>query len=484
MSEDQLDKEFKARVKQVFDNYEDDSGAEGWAMLREKFPEKESNRAVVLLWRYVSAAAVLLAILSVALWFNQKHDGNNIVVKNNTHKTVAPIKIAATTPKYNENINKAKTNIAYQTPVKSANTTHSIVNSSPAFTPAITKLQARNSVQPNANNATTPAVNNVAAVKPVVINSPQYSNGSGTKGVVTGNKPGVITTPANSLNNTTQNAISSTQQPVNPNTLPFATIDTTKPRRIIATNSNPQPAKTSETPGPKKTGMESLFANDSKYNAAQNNKSDVKIKNRKVVFGVYAATYVNYAQGSNNQFNTGAGISTDIRLTENLSIATGISIAQNSFSYNNISASSSVMFPAALSHDFAANSALSLAQVVPPSKNLDASLVGLDVPIDLKYMFNPQRSSAYLSAGFSSGAFINETYNYTYSYSVDNSPSNQESQGATSRKSFNDFYFAKMLNVAFGIGYPLGKGNQLIVEPFRSMAWATSIFFLAQAGLT
>src|ERR1700743_1640897 len=103
MSDDQLDKEFKARVKQVFDNYEDDSGAEGWALLREKFPEKESNRTVVLLWRYVGAAAILLAILSVALWVNQKHTGNTtIVVKNNTRKHIETVKIAATAPSKNK----------------------------------------------------------------------------------------------------------------------------------------------------------------------------------------------------------------------------------------------------------------------------------------------------------------------------------------------------------------------------------------------
>jgi len=38
--DDQFDKDLKKRVREVFDNYEDATADKGWALLREKYPEK------------------------------------------------------------------------------------------------------------------------------------------------------------------------------------------------------------------------------------------------------------------------------------------------------------------------------------------------------------------------------------------------------------------------------------------------------------
>ena len=100
----------------------------------------------------------------------------------------------------------------------------------------------------------------------------------------------------------------------------------------------------------------------------------------------------------------------------------------------------------------------------PTFKNYNANLVGLDVPVNLKYEFNPQKNDIYVSAGFSSGTFINESYTYLYSYPSFNSTEAQTKNETTS-KSFNSFYFAKTLNFAVGMGYPFGK-NRLVIEPF------------------
>jgi hypothetical protein len=102
---------------------------------------------------------------------------------------------------------------------------------------------------------------------------------------------------------------------------------------------------------------------------------------------------------------------------------------------------------------------------VPSLKNYDANMVGLDIPLNLKYDFNPKKYDFYVLAGLSSGTFINETYTYQYNYPALFSPSLQQIQNQTSRNNFDSFYFAKTLNLAFGIGYPLGK-NHLILEPF------------------
>ncbi len=56
----------------------------------------------------------------------------------------------------------------------------------------------------------------------------------------------------------------------------------------------------------------------------------------------------------------------------------------------------------------------------------------------------------------------------TYNYNNISTPLStlQQPQSKISSNSFSDFYFAKTLNVSFGIGYPIGKKNHLIIEPF------------------
>jgi hypothetical protein len=199
---------------------------------------------------------------------------------------------------------------------------------------------------------------------------------------------------------------------------------------------------------------------------------NVKEKNtdKAVRFGIYAATYFNYAKGSSNQMNVGAGITSDIKLSKNLNLSTGLAIAQNTLSYANepqanpSQLKSTAVAPAA-SNYFAVSSQSIYSAPAPSVKNYNASLVGLDVPINLKYEFNPEKSAAYVSIGLSSGTFINETYTYRYNYTAPFSANISQVPDQSSHQSFNSFYFAKTLNFSFGTGYSLGQ-NKLIIEPF------------------
>jgi hypothetical protein len=206
--------------------------------------------------------------------------------------------------------------------------------------------------------------------------------------------------------------------------------------------------------------MQQLF---DKENKSKKNTAVEQTTANRIALGIYAASYVNYAKGSQRQFNNGAGISSDIRLTDNLSLSTGVGIGQNTLAYNSTTPSMPIPLMAANSHNFqVSTSALPL--IIPASKNLNANLVNLDVPVNLKYNFNPQTGNTYVAAGLSSGTFINESYNTTYSYNAPDNSSVQQSQEG-SHKSFDNFYFAQMVNLAFGVGYPLGK-NHLVIEPF------------------
>jgi len=459
MSDEQLDNEFKKRIKEVFDHYEDDTANAGWALLREKYPEKQSDRAAAWLWRYVGVAALLLAVLSIGLWFNVQHKGaKNLAVKNGGHK--GPIVVnPATIVKNTHQAVDPSANGARQSQVKVVDGAHHTIT--PVVSgPAIVKQNNystqhinNNSILNNTtiNNPTSSAIinnntQNAVAYQPATATGPTLAAAAAKKPVVGNAQAGTST--ALVTNNTNPKSPEISKQPAAP---VIAMLDTNK--KAPAPIAKKQPDKS----------IQSLFDNDSKYAAAHNNTNDLKIKARSVVFGVYAATYINYSKGSNNQFNAGGGISADIKLTENLSIVTGVAIAQNSFNYNTLT-STSPLFPAtAMSFNTHGNAA-DLEQLNPTSKDLNASLVGLDVPIDLKYLFNPKKGNLYVTAGLSSGGFINETYSYSTSYNIDNNT--QPTQDATTKRSFDNFYFAKMLNLSFGVGYPMGNGSKLFIEPF------------------
>src|ERR1700743_3158262 len=65
--DDQLDNDLKKRIREVFDNYDDEHADAGWLRLREKYPEKAKRRAVAWLW-YGSVAALVLIFLGIFLF--------------------------------------------------------------------------------------------------------------------------------------------------------------------------------------------------------------------------------------------------------------------------------------------------------------------------------------------------------------------------------------------------------------------------------
>ncbi len=193
-------------------------------------------------------------------------------------------------------------------------------------------------------------------------------------------------------------------------------------------------------------------------------KNDEKSGDKKVKFSLYAATYFNYAKGSDNQINVGAGFASDIKLTKNIKLSTGIALAQNTLNYVNNSPTQAIQNNA-LAYAYSSGVAAGYTNNTPVIKNYNALLVGLDIPLNIKYEFNPQKNSSFLSVGISSGTFLNQTYTYNYNLPALAASQQQQPQTETAH-SFSDFYFAKTLNISFGVGYPLGKKNHLIIEPF------------------
>ena len=443
-----FDNELKDHIKEVFDNYDDPYADEGWLLLREKFPEEKKNRSAFL-WMWWGAAALLLLWLGFGIWRYSFHNPTEkLSVKPVKHETRESLTTANPNNEKINTVNDAKVGSNQHTltatvaavPVKglkkaAANQSHVNVAAVkrilwPANTMATLKQQAPNKANDKQSADQSVAVPLITAAKPstdhhVTYNPLMVPVKSGTD---TGK-----TLAGHVMNN--QLAVSATQ-----NQAPDKSVSPVAP--II-----------------------SMF-NEDRKTSTNKQQVDNKIRDKRIVLGVYAATYFNYAKGSNNQVNAGAGVTADVKITNNLILVSGLAIAQNTLSFSN-------GIPASFGQNnfltATANSANAdqnyLAASVPILKNYNANLVGLDIPLNLKYEFNPKKGNAYFLAGLSSGTFINEAYTYQYNYPSISSPSLQKTQGETSSKSFNSFYFGRTLNLAFGVGLPVGK-NQVIMEPF------------------
>ncbi len=460
--DDQLDNDLKNRIREVFDNYEDTTADEGWLLLRERFPVEEKKRPVIWLWRAGAAAAVLL-FLGIGTWvFNKQANDNDVAVNPvKIHQQAGPVKHADSA---------AQLASASKPSVKN--------------TPVDTALSTQNSIAPN-NPSPKKLINNSAASIASIIkpNNNQAFNGQNPATSVTTGSNQPLTAPSknDATVNTPANQQIANNKPVVPPTAKGIDSDkinapkTNDPQYAVApaatTNTNTvaavKPADAPKPPTkakPAANSMEQMFADENRLPKKPEAKP---VDGKKVKFGVYAATFFNYAKGSSNQVNAGAGFTSDIKLGSNFKLSTGVALAQNTLKYNSNTpptenAARTVSYAA-----IQADNSLVPASSFPVYKNYNASLVGLDVPINIKYEFNPKRTDAFISAGVSSGTFINEAY--TTSYGVPHnsllSGNTVQTSEETTRQSFNGFYFARTLNVSVGVGTAVGK-NRLIIEPF------------------
>ncbi len=450
MDEEKFNTELKSRIAEVFDNYDDTRADEGWALLRQKYPAKEKHRGLAWLW-YAAAA---IALLVMGVWFMQKPDannGNNLAVKPN--KTI-------------------------QQPEKKVEGPYDSAVTNNNQTPVLVKVDTsarHTTVQPN---STVPQTANVPAPKNNVVKtqwpmqdqqvpapgSPSAGNYAlnQAKKDRTLNPAGNIVKTDSPIVNKNNAALAAVNKPVSnaaQQAVESATTNKTNTQVIAAQT---QPIKTNT----EKAIMDLLNQTQPKIAKADKNKTD-----KKASLSLYAATYFNYATGSDNQLNVGAGFTSDFKISSKLKLSTGVSIGQNSLNFNNsgsggrlqLSAAADNASPATLSGAIG-NSAGSTfnasnnAKTTPEAKKYKASLIGLDIPINFKYQFSP-KSDTYVLAGVSSGTYITETYKTTSTTSL-------VTQESTVQSNFSTFDLAKTLNFSFGVGYPLGKSNQLIVEPF------------------
>ncbi len=465
MSE-QFDDELSKHISDVFDQYEDTAPAEeGWLQLRQKFlPQKK--RRIIPLWWSVAATILILALFGVWL-YNMPQQPKSTVVKTRIYKQPVDTLIQnrsnstadQSNPRVSDRIAGEKQYAAIADQKIKSRRSLNTVHPRNAYSPAI----------PNSNPET---AKNVIVAPPALastrtgsdITQPTINPGSQS---VDNRSITDKTSSAASINNT---AIAKNDDSTQNNGV--SVIAQQRVKQSSVTNPRSDSAFIN-----KNSGMEKLLAAEQRMEKTQKTKKSPATIDKKVLFNIYAATYFNYAEGSKTQFNTGAGVSTDIRLSGNFKLSTGVAIGKNTLDYNGQPTQSGILRSAvsaapAVSDVNASYSNTTLGIVplrvatTPVVSAYNVSLTGLDIPLNIKYELNPQKNDSYISAGLSSGTFITENYTYRY----DNTPNafgvSSNLPDATTRRSFSRFDFARTLNLSIGMGYQISKQNRLIIEPF------------------
>lgn len=409
--QDSFDKKLAERIVQVFDKYEDGSADQGWEQLRLKY-QAPQRRSSVVYW-LGSAAAILLLIAGVWLFY-PNNEKIQLASKEQPKETVLPQENDPSEPG-EEDLNKAD---------------------EPA---AVSKKREENALYVARSVEKNNELNLPAEEQPVSVSLTMSS----AKDTLT--------------------AIASEQVPV------IASADIPEQIReqapaVSGEVRRPQVNVVAESYDELQQAKRELLAKE-----GSNNKE--KSKDSKLSFSLYAGSYVSYAEGSKSRVNTGVGISSELGLTSKLKLTTGISIAQNSLRYD-----SRIPEQAAASFLSSTMSTSQNLMVAGPDAKVsainysihgyDASLMGLDVPVNLKYTFFEKKDQLYVVAGLSSNFFFDETYTYDYGYNSIHGSSVESFPNEKTTTNTSSFDFARMLNLSVGYGYPVGKQSKLSLEPF------------------
>jgi len=421
--QDNFDKKLRERIVQVFDEYEDPSADQGWEQLRLKYPAPRRRSAIVY-W-LGSAAAVLLLIAGVWLFYPEN---DKIQLASREKPQEAPAAPHTTIPEAAENtlVEPGEANSYEENAAKR-------LASAPAGS-------AHDQREPE-KNRTRPVT--VAYEVAAVSDSPAMTD-------ATPASDAAIAAAANE--SVAIAAAEAKEQPAGQAPLTSGEIKKPQANAILESYDQLQQAK------------RDMLAN-------QTDEKREKRKDSKVSFSLYAGSYVSYAEGSKSRVNTGVGVSSEVDLTSKLKITTGVALAQNSLRYDaRIPQQAAASFLNAAMSDspnlMVAGPEAKTSAINYSINGYDASLLGLDVPVNLKYTFFEKKNELYLVAGLSSNFFFDETYTYDYGYSSIHDSSVESFPDEKTTTNTSSFDFARMLNLSIGYGYPIGKQSKLSLEPF------------------
>jgi len=416
-----IDEELVPQIKAVFENFDDEQSENGWAKLREKYPEKP-NKKLPIWWVSIAAAAVLVAIgflLTLDKTAQKSENGQQLVKQQ-------PISKPKTDSIINQEIISKK-----DEELKSAKNSFNKKNNGQEREKSIIKK---------------PIIADVKKETVIAKVGQPIKNES-----VTNPKVAVI------------------QNPINQNAVVANKVDTAQKintqNQVIANNNG---AVVKDPIIVKKTTDQFLI--DQSKILAQKPKEKQKPKETKSSIEVFSGTFLNYYADNAAKLNAGFGVNANVKLTKSLFVSFGAGVSQNKIEYQksiptevsrSMSYSALDAANAATNNNPGATNSTSISDI-----SINAQLLNFDIPVSLKF-YPTKKQNFYISTGINSNTYLSQKYTYGYNLSNKNvlGITQTAKQEETEKSAVNGFDFATSAIFAIGINQNIGK-NSFTFEPY------------------
>jgi hypothetical protein len=225
-------------------------------------------------------------------------------------------------------------------------------------------------------------------------------------------------------------------------------------------------ARTPDKTAPPRSFQEFLNA-EVKSNAAVAKVNSAIKKNNKWEMGVVVAPSI----GNGKKLNMGYGVSMAYALSDKVSISSGVSYSEMGAS-KDLTANTNIQDSPA--------GAMAMVSETKSLQSVDASLVGIDIPVEIKYYFTKK---FYTNVGLSAFAVLNQKQNNNYLQGkVENRVAEQANQtgfNAVFRQTnisesvpsseIRDDKYLGFYNISFGYKQKISDKRALSVEPFMKL---------------
>ncbi len=408
---DKFDKILSNKIKDTFENREIPYNPEHWEMLVAK--KEKKKRKALFLWRFVGVALLFIITGSLGKFLFSNPD----TIQSEEIEIVVDEKKSSK----KDIINKSYDNTTDEIRISEIDTS-------------------------NSNNNSFQKINQIKLKTNTIASSNKKNRESKTK----------------NTSETTYHIISQ-KDSLKIKTLDNAVFDASvKNKNIVQNDIEIDTVENTKSIVKSKKDIEELIVatNDSEPNKILNHKS-IKI-------GINVSSMINsIKENKNYDIGFSSGITVEIPVLKKLDISTGILYTNQKFNLQNQDIS--------LVTDIVSNEGVQLI-------SKEATMKGIEIPINVKYNFTISEKKLFVSAGLSSISYFKENVITDYLVNTKVATNTLNNNGeeiieynlVQSNKTIkanqnlsNDFNFASMVNLSFGMEFPMNnKRESIVIEPY------------------
>lgn len=412
---EQFDKELRDLIKDTFEVFDDGLAHDGWKHYQKKIRNKK--RRAFILWSLPSGIA---AAITLFLLFNNQQNSTEAVN------------------------NGSKNSVVVQNKHKSPNTDALTKTTQQQITATLSSESKATMNHPVRNNINTDGQMIASQTVKTII---PYSSVSRVIEIEKKNYEDEIKNFSYSTDITTADHSETGLQ-----------IVSAEPKSMIPTTESIFDAKPADFEGSFEEPKSSFAYTDKK------NIQSLSRKFKNVKFSLDASTFMNFSkEGVNDNLNLSIGFISEYKISKKFSINSGVNL-------NRQTAAFLQRIDQPLENT---RNAIALTNTIASVINghfTNAKLVGLDIPINLKYSTTGKKVNWFVSSGFSSYTLLNEKYLNNFSV-VNYGFEGIETKNLTTHEShtdnpFSNFQFARSFNFSTGVSFPVKNITTLSIEPF------------------